>query len=243
MLRHALVVAAEDLERRHHAWPQARSSPPRRSLLADRRRRRSRRAPILARRPRALAVGPAPSSRQATPSARNPAALSPSKTFAARTRAASSSDRSSGLPGSSYRVARLDDIFGSALEHRRRRPSCFRRGPKRGVAENRRAPRRSWSSRHRAKGAGCEDCGIERVPQSGLEMAVEPGQIEQARSLSGTRGERYLSLEADLGFGERPGFVGTQHVHAAQVMDRAKTRFTITCTFAPHADGTAGERH
>jgi hypothetical protein len=66
------------------------------------------------------------SSRQATPSARYPSLLSPSKTFAARAPAASSSGRSSGVPGSSYWTASLMTSSGAPLVISRRRPSCCR---------------------------------------------------------------------------------------------------------------------
>ena len=90
-----------------------------------------------------------------------------------------------------------------------------------------------------ARRAGFDDRGIERVPQSGLEMAVEPGQVEHVLAV-GAR-ERNLSREADLGFGERPGLVRAQHIHAAEVMDRAEP-FHDHLRLR-HADGTARERH
>jgi hypothetical protein len=64
-----------------------------------------------------------------------------------------------------------------------------------------------------ARRAGFDDRGIERVPQSSLEMAVEPGQVEHALAV-GAR-ERNLPRETDLGFGERPGLVRAQHIYAA----------------------------
>src|SRR5215471_17570917 len=71
-----------------------------------------------------------------------------------------------------------------------------------------------------ARRAGFDDRGIERVSQTGLEMAVEPSQVEHALAV-GTR-ERNLPREPDLGFGKRPSLVCAQHIHAAQVVDRAE---------------------
>jgi hypothetical protein len=70
-------------------------------------------------------------------------------------------------------------------------------------------------------------------------MTVEPGQVEHALTV-GAR-ERNLPHKADLGFGEGPGLIRAQDVHAAQVMDRAEPfhDHLHLC----HADGTARERH
>ena len=109
-----------------------------------------------------------------------------------------------GLAGLFVPDGELDDIFGRALgdqqavalvldEDRNAAPLKIERhlidlGPA-GIARR----------------AGFDDRGIERVPQSGLEMAVEPGQVEHVLAV-GAR-ERNLPREADLGFGERPGLV------------------------------------
>ena len=113
MLRHALVVAAEDLDadtlgpERGDGRPGARFGGSKKTTKPANTNSCSSAT--------AARLRSGSSSRQATPRARNPSALSPSKTFAARARAASSSGRSSGLPGSSYRTGEPDDVFGRAL--------------------------------------------------------------------------------------------------------------------------------
>ena len=132
----------------------------------------------------------------------------------------------------------LDDIFGSALGNQQAAALV--------LDEDRNAASLKIE-RHLvdlgpagiARRSGFDDRGIERVPQSGLEMAIEPSQVEHVLAV-GAR-ERNLSREADLGFGERPGLVGAQHVHAAQVMDRAEP-FHDHLRLC-HADGAARERH
>ena len=123
MLRHALVVAAEDLDA-DTLDPKRGDGRPRARLWRVEEHRQSRQRPARVRRPPLPPCGRAPASRQATPSARNPSAPSPSKTFAARVRAASSSGSSPGSPGSSYRVASLMTSSGAPLVTSRRRPSC-----------------------------------------------------------------------------------------------------------------------
>ena len=84
-----------------------------------------------------------------------------------------------------------------------------------------------------------DDRCIERVPQSGLKMAVEPGQVEHALAIDAR--ERNLPSEADFGFGERPSFVCAQHIHAAKVMDCAEP---LDDYMRPrHAQRAARKRH
>src|SRR5229473_6939515 len=90
-----------------------------------------------------------------------------------------------------------------------------------------------------ARRAGFDDRGIEGVSQSGLEMTVKPGQREHVLAV-GAR-ERNLPREPDPGFGQRPGLVRAQHVHAAEVVDRAQPFYDHLGLC--HADGAARERH
>ena len=142
------------------------------------------------------------------------------------------------LAGLFILAGELDDVFGSALGDQQAAALV--------LDEDRNAAALKVERHHvdlgparTARRAGFDDRGIERVPQSGLEMAVEPSQVEHALA-AGAR-ERNLPREPDLGFGERPGLVRAQHVHAAQVMDRAEP-FHDHLRLR-HADGAPRERH
>ena len=125
MLRHALVVAAEDLDadtlgpKRGDGRPGARLCGSKKTTKPAKTKSRS-----------SATVAPVrsgSSSRQATPSARNPSALSPSKTFAARVAPPRPAAEARAYRCSSYRLASLMTSSGAPLVISRRRPSCSTR--------------------------------------------------------------------------------------------------------------------
>ena len=58
---------------------------------------------------------------------------------------------------------------------------------------------------------------VQAAAQAGLEVAVQPGQLEHRVAVVPLRVE--VAFEPDAGFGEGAGLVGCQHVHRAQVLD------------------------
>ena len=99
MLRHMFVVAGKDLDA-HALLPERCDGRARARFWRIEENDES--GKIRSRSSAAVAAAQSGSiSRQATPSARKPSALSPSKSFVARIRAESSSGKNSDLPGSS----------------------------------------------------------------------------------------------------------------------------------------------
>ena len=64
-----------------------------------------------------------------------------------------------------------------------------------------------------------EDGFVERAAQAALEPAVEVGQLEHTRALLPERID--MALHADMRLGQRAGLVGAEDVHRAEVLDRA----------------------
>src|SRR5690348_2882187 len=84
-------------------------------------------------------------------------------------------------------------------------------------------------------GSVLENGRIERIPETALEAAVEPSELEHAIAV--TARKRNLADELNLRLGQGSRLVGAQHVHAAEVMDCCKT--LDDRALACHAQGAA----
>jgi hypothetical protein len=83
------------------------------------------------------------------------------------------------------------------------------------------------------------DRGVERVAQAGLEIAVEPCQLQ--RSLAIGAGKCNVPRQLNLGFGQGTGLVGTQNVHASEIANRGEA--LDDDMRLRHAQCAARERH
>ncbi len=66
--------------------------------------------------------------------------------------------------------------------------------------------------------AGGQDRGVEGIAEARLELAVEPGQVQDAGRVRAVGPGR--PLEGQPALGQRPGLVGAQDGHAPEVLDR-----------------------
>ena len=82
-----------------------------------------------------------------------------------------------------------------------------------------------------------QDRLVEQVLQSGLEMAVEEGVFEDPFVL--LAGDVQVHQKRHLVLGQRPGLVGAEDVHRAEVLDRAQLLDDDLA--AGHRHGPAGE--